>query len=245
MFLSEVKDNQLNAYGASKLIDRGITSTGWAWGASFFDVDNDGDDDLYVVNGMNEFALYSSENPYFKDGQGAERDIVLPQSNCDANVFFINDKGRLQNVSERSGVNLLGNSRAVVYTDIDQDGDLDMVLNNYHSNAVIYRNNAEQLHNHWLSIKLVGNPQASSNRDAIGARIIVTMEDGKRIWREIRAGEAYLTMHPRAQYFGLGDIDRVNVSIEWSNGEKTVFKGIAADYHYIVDQASHSLGRKK
>jgi hypothetical protein len=245
LFLSVSKDNKLSNYEISRLIGRGATSTGWAWGAGFFDVDNDSDDDLYVVNGMNEFALYSSENPYFKDGKGVARDIVLPQSNRDANVFFINDKGRLINVSERSGVNLLGNSRAVVYTDIDQDGDLDMVLNNYHSKAVVYRNNAEQLKNHWLSIKLVGNSTAGSNRDAIGAKIIVTTSTGKRIWREIRAGEAYLTMYPKTQYFGLGSIVQADINIEWPNGEKMIFEGIDADYHYTIDQTSHSLGRWK
>ena len=120
-----------------------------------------------------------------------------------------------------------------------------MVLNNYHEKAVVYRNNAEQLENNWIKIKLIGNPKALVNRDAIGARIIVTTEDGNRVWREIRGSEAYLTMHPKEQHIGLGKATRANVSVEWPNGERMEFPSLDAGYRYVIDQASHSLGRKK
>jgi hypothetical protein len=246
LFLSEARDGKLHAYhSAAKMMGRGSSTTGWAWGASYFDVDNDGDDDLYVVNGMNDFALYSTENPYYTDSTNTARDVLLPQSNKENNVFFINDNGRFHNVSERSGANLLGNSRSVAYLDIDSDGDLDMVLNNYHSDAVVYRNNAEQLKNNWIKLKLLGNPEVGSNRDAIGARIIATTDTGKRVWREIRCGEAYLTVHTKEQHIGLGKSQVANVTIEWPNGEKVDFKNLKSGISYTIDQRGNSIRPSK
>ncbi|MCG8426121.1 MAG: CRTAC1 family protein, partial [Chromatiales bacterium] len=246
VFLSESREGSLHAYHhTNKVMGRGASSTGWSWGASFFDVDNDSDDDLYVVNGMNDYALYSTENPYYKDPTGSARDVVLPQSNKENNVFFINNNGKLHNVSERSGANLLGNTRAVAYLDYDADGDLDMLLNNYHGDAVLYRNNAEQLGNNWIKVKLIGDFEKGSNRDAVGARIIATTVNGQRIWREIRRGESYLTVHPKEQHIGLGKTASVNLTVEWPNGERNEYRDLAAGYRYVIDQKSQAIGRKR
>ena len=105
---------------------RGYNSTGWAWGADFFDADNDGDDDLYVLNGMNEYNLYSSENAYAKAGVENTATAYVPVATRESNVFFLNSGGKFNNASERSGLALLGNSRSAVYLDYDDDGDLDI-----------------------------------------------------------------------------------------------------------------------
>ena len=82
---------------------------------------------LDVLNGMNEFNLYSSRNPYFMDPESLEkRKAFLPVSDKESNVFFLNEGGKLKNVSQASGLDFAGNSRSAVYVDIDGDGDLDM-----------------------------------------------------------------------------------------------------------------------
>lgn len=244
LFLSQAADGKLESYRLSSAIGRGRSSTGWAWGANFLDVDNDGDDDLYVTNGMNEFAVYSAENPYYVDPDGEARDVVLPESSKESNVFFLNAGGKLKNVSAISGVNLLGNSRAVAYLDIDGDGDQDMVLNNYHADAVIYRNNAEALGNNWLRVQLVGDPAMGSSRDAIGARIIVHTEDGYRIWREIRGSEGYLTMQPKEKHFGLGKAPTASITVEWPGGKTSRFEGVEASHRYVIEQATGKLRKR-
>ena len=208
LFISTKDDSQgpndgIN-YHLSEAIGRGYSSTGWSWDADFFDSDNDGDDDLYVLNGMNEFNLYSSENPYYTDPlKNAEVNVYIPVATKESNVFFVNDGGKLNNVSKESGIDLVGNSRAAVFFDFEGDGDLDMVLNNYHEKAVVYRNNAQKLNHNWLKVSLEGAPKQGVNLDAIGAQIIVTTEDGDSRWRLVQGSTGYMSVHPKLQHFGL------------------------------------------
>jgi hypothetical protein len=214
-----------------------MSSTGWSWDADFFDFDNDGDDDLYVVNGMNEYAVYSSVNPYFTDATGAQRDIIMPVADAEESVFFVNEGGKLNEESRKSGANRFGNSRSVAYLDYDDDGDLDMVLNNFNTPAEFYRNNSEKLGNHWLKIKLVGDPAKGVTRDAIGARILVDTKTQKGLWREVFSTIGYLSVHPKEQHFGLGADKKANVTVIWPGGERQTFAA-DADRRYEVVQGS-------
>lgn len=234
LFLSKPKNGSVN-YELSKLVDRGYSSTGWSWDADFFDADNDGDQDLYVLNGMNEFNLYSGDNPYYTDPiKNKKMDIILPTDTKESNVFFINNKGRFQNHSKQSGLDFLGNSRSAAYLDIDQDGDLDIVVNNYHDRAVVYKNSAEVLANNWLKIKLIGNPKSNINRDAIGAKLIITTESGRRIWREIHGSIGYMSAHPKLQNIGIGKSNKVDLVIVWPNGDKQTHTGLSKNKKHTI-----------
>jgi len=241
LFISQRVPDAPVRYQLSHAVGRGYSSTGWAWGASFLDFDNDGDEDLYVLNGMNEFNLYSSENPYFTDSADRKQQVYIPVSTRESNVFFVNRNGRLENAAKQSGADLLGNSRSAVYLDYDRDGDLDMLLNNYHGAAVFYRNNSHGPHTHWLSIQLEGDPAQHSNRDAIGARIIATTTDGNRIWREIHGGSGYLTAFPKEQHFGLGKHKKADIQIIWPNGKTTRYADVHTDQRYRVRQKDGTL----
>jgi hypothetical protein len=213
LFISSQSASGEVSYSLNReLVGRGYNSTGWSWGAGFFDVDKDGDDDLYVLNGMNEFNLYSSKNAYADASVASEQNNYLPVDTKESNVFFINSDGKLNNMSEPSGLNLLGNSRSAAYLDYDNDGDLDIILNNYHEASHFYRNNAEQLSSNWLKLRLKGDPDQGVNRDAIGARIIITLPDGTKIWREIHGSGAYLTVQSKTVHAGLGITSGRNIT---------------------------------
>jgi len=227
---------KLPTYEQSKAVGRGASSTGWSWGASFFDFDNDGDDDLYVVNGMNEYAVYSSVNPYLLDNGGNSSGAILPVAEKEVPVFFVNTNGMLEEETAQSGADPAGNARSVVYLDADGDGDLDMVVNHFNSAAAVYRNNSEKNGNHWLKLRLVGDPSKGVTRDAIGARILVDTASEKGMWREVFSTEGYLSGHPKERQFGLGKDRLADVTILWPNGEKQTMKGVKADQTIRVVQ---------
>ena len=235
LFLSTKQAGAPLSYQPSQLVGRGYSSTGWSWDADFFDFDNDADDDLYVLNGMNEFNLYSNNNSYYTEPlEDKPVDVYIPVASKESNVFFVNQEGRLDNHSKQSGADLTGNSRSATYLDIDSDGDLDMVLNNYHDSAVVYRNNTEKLGRHWLKVKLVGAPKQGINLDAIGAQIIVTTKDADHIWRQVQGSTGYLSVHPKVQHFGLGNHKRVNILVKWPNGKRTSLNDITANQTLVI-----------
>ena len=233
LYMSSVNDGRM-AYTPSKDIERGATSTGWAWDAEFFDFDHDGDDDLYLVNGTNDYNAYSMvfANPN-EDGKTQQ---LLLNHRRESNVFFINQEGKLKNVSGRSGADFAVNSRSTAYLDFDEDGDLDIAINNFHSPAILVRNDAEKENRGWLKIRLIGDPDRGSNRDAIGARILITADDGLRVLREIHGGSGYMSMNPKQLHFGLDSAESVRLKITWPNGEQQVLEGVAANRSYIVRQ---------
>lgn len=236
LFLSNAVDGKLERYEMSERVGRGFSSTGWSWDADFFDFDHDGDDDLYVVNGLNEYAAYT-ETPFVTDTIEGPKQIFLPSMTAETNVFFINDDGRLDNAGPETGLALTANSRSAVYLDFDDDGDLDIALNNYHGKAFVFRNDSPAPETAWLKIKLVGDVEKGVNRDAIGARIIVTRPNGETVWREVHGTIGYLSVHPKEQHLGLGaGVEAVDVEITWPNGEVQQLPGLKPNSAYEIRQ---------
>jgi len=236
LFLSTIGQKGQLQFQHSDVVGRGYSSTGWSWDADFFDADMDGDDDLYVLNGMNEFNLYSSKNPYYSDPKNNKMEnIHIPVSSKETNVFFLNHGGKLKNISAQSGLDLLGNSRSAAYFDFDNDGDLDIALNNYHGKAYVYQNNANRIKNNWIKVRPLGDPEQGVNRDAIGTKIVVTTAQGHQVWREVHGSTGYLSVHPKMQHFGVGKATHGTVTITWPNGKSQKIENVPVNHSYIID----------
>lgn len=230
LFISSPGEN-LPWYELSDNVSRGYSSTGWSWDADFFDFDNDGDQDLYCLTGMNDFLVYSTDNPYFKDKEGIGRKVFFAESHRESNVFFENVDGKLVSGRVNSGLDVVYNSRSAAYLDFDMDGDEDIIMNNYHDQALFFQNNSEQNGNNWLKIRLIGDPGKNITRDAIGAKMIVTA-DGLDVWREVHSTTGYLSVHPKEMHIGVGANPTVSVQVIWPNGQQQQFNEIEVNKRY-------------
>ncbi|MEM9718742.1 MAG: VCBS repeat-containing protein [Bacteroidota bacterium] len=205
----------------------GISNTDWSWSALLADYDNDGWKDLFITNGYfrdysnRDFVNYMETYRAVK-GRLTRQDVLaiikeMPSSNV-VNYVFSNQKGQgFQNQTRKWGLSSPSNSNGAAYADLDNDGDLDLIVNNINQPAFIYQNMAiETSGRHYLQIKLVGN---ALNRQGIGAKV--------RIWsgeveQQMEQGlsRGYLSSVSPILHFGIGEEKVIDsLVVTWSSGK--------------------------
>ncbi len=193
----------------SALGKESITSLGW--GTGFLDYDNDGDDDLFVANGHVYPAvdLHDIGTSYVQRNQ----------------LFENKGSGSFTEVGTALGAGMLieKSSRGAAFGDLDNDGDLDVLVVNMDDTPTLLRNDGGNRHN-WLMVKLVDR---GSNVDAIGARVVVR-QAGHTQTREVHSGTGYISQDDIRLHFGLGKAAEVEqLDVRWPNGEVESLRGIA------------------
>ncbi|MFT5167067.1 MAG: hypothetical protein ACI8P3_002304 [Saprospiraceae bacterium] len=239
LFISAVDADGKITYTKSKDIGRGYSATGWSWDADFFDFDNDGDEDLYCLTGMNPYSVYGKDNEYYRNPDGEAKDIQLASSNEEDNILFENKNGLLEVAANTGGLDYSGTSRSAAYLDMDKDGDLDIVVSDYQGKTRLFRNNAQKNANHWASIQLIGDPKANITRDAIGASLILTTPDGNKRWKEVHSTTGYLSGHPKSLHIGLGNEEVFDLEIRWPNGQTQSIENLKANQEHIIHYGKH------
>jgi hypothetical protein len=182
------------------------------WGNDFVDFDNDGDRDLLVALGhvQDNVRLWDKRSSYMAKNQ----------------LFMNTGKGRFVNVTDCSGDGLQVelSSRSAGFDDLDNDGDVDVVILNSRREPTILRNDSPN-QGHWVQVRLCG---ARANRCGVGARVKVVAGDLILI-DEVHSGRGYQSHYGTRLHFGLGDyrqVDRIEVS--WIGGNVDIFTDIAA-----------------
>lgn len=209
----------------------GIYATDWSWAPLFADFDNDGYKDLFVSNGiprrMNDidyanFQL-SNQEAQMKSQMGEalnDKDLSvierMPQIKI-PNRFFLNDGNlKFKDLNSQVSGNADSYSNGAIYADLDNDGDLDIVVNNIDEEPFIYKNlNSEKKETKGSSLilKLKGNPQ---NVNAIGARLIVTKQNGQILSSENYAVRGFQSSAQGSLHLGIGNPEEVkNIYLIW------------------------------
>ena len=185
------------------------------WGAAFLDHDNDGDEDLYVVNG------------HVDDGSSGQK------SSGQSNRLYSNlGDGTFRDISSESGAAVSGDGRSGVYLDYDNDGCLDLFVTNLGGAASLLRN-ACNTGNNWLIVDIVGT---KSNRDGIGARLSLLAGDSAQI-RDISSGSGSMGQDMLPAHFGLGDATTVDsLTIRWPSGTLQTVRNIPVNQRITVTE---------
>ena len=198
------------------------------WGNSIVDLDNDGDRDIFIACG------------HLQDNVEAFDDTT---SYAAQNILLMNtDDGKFTDISNGSGdgMKVKLSSRGAGFDDLDNDGDVDVVILNSRREPTILRNDSAS-RNHWLQVQLRG---VKTNRDGIGARVTVISGNLKLI-DEVHSGRGYQSHFGTRLHFGLGNRDKVDrIEVRWIGGGTDVFENVTADQFITLTEGNSQIGTK-
>jgi enediyne biosynthesis protein E4 len=199
----------------------GINTRWLGWGAGFLDLDNDGWLDLFLANGH----VYPEAWQIPGEASYKQRKVV----------YWNRAGARFDDVSERLGapVTTPAAARGAAFGDFDNDGNVDVLVNNVNDTPALYRLVSHG--NHWITLRLVGT---RSNRSAIGARVRCIVA-GMRLEDEVRGGGSYISQNDLRVHFGLGRTTRVQgVLVRWPSGVVEEWSDIAADQFLTLTEGT-------
>jgi hypothetical protein len=221
----------------------GVSNTDWSWSPLLADYDNDGWKDLYITNGYvrdytnQDFLKYMTDYMQNRPANFSREDVLelvhkIPSSNV-MNYMFRNRGGdatgevTFTNVAADWGLTQTSNSTGAAYADLDNDGDLDLVVNNTNQPAFVFQNETSKERNHhYLSVQLTGS---GANTQGVGAKVTL-YHAGKQQYIEQMPTRGYQSSMSQRLHFGLGTRATIDsLRVVWPMGKQQVLKNVKAD----------------
>jgi enediyne biosynthesis protein E4 len=215
----------------------GVAYTDWSWGGLFLDLDNDGIKDLFVTNGVlrdinnRDIMDNPRENMYFKTKE-VYRPELFPSNPVKNYIFKNNGDFTFTNKADSWGFKEPTFSNGMAYGDFDNDGDLDIVINNINDFSYLYENKAVNKNCHYLKIKLEG---PVTNLFGLGS--IVMAQTGKIAQKqELTLSRGYMSSAPPFIHFGLDKNEIIDkLTITWPDGKQQVLNNVKVDQTLILN----------
>ncbi len=223
----------------------GVGKTDWSWGGLLVDLDNDGFKDIVISNGVkkdvrNNDFLTSLYEKLKTDSQNFYDMAKLAPSNPLPNYVYKNKNGyEFENVTDKWGFDTPTFSHGISYADLDNDGDLDIVINNMETSASIYKNKAN---GNFLKIKFQGSDK---NKFGYGVKVEIFYEDNKTQIAENTVTRGYFSSIEPKVFFGLGKTKTLDkIEITWPDGKQNSFKNINVNQEIVAEYSSAKVLQK-
>jgi len=224
----------------------GVSTTDWSWGALITDFDNDGWKDIFVANGIfkdlldrDYLDIYSNPSVMRSMIKTEEKAILkiidlIPSVKIPNYAFHNNGDLTFTNFADQWGLATPSFSNGAAYGDLDNDGDMDLVVNNVNMPSFVYRN--ETNHNtdkNWLSVSLYGK---KDNSAAIGAAVTLYF-DGKMNFQELMPARGFMSASDNRLHFGLGLANIIDsLVVNWPDGGCSVFYSVTVNQFLKLDE---------
>ncbi len=240
-------ESELPIYGDVGMF-AGVQETDWSWAPLFADFDNDGLQDLFITNGFpkdvtdrdfGDFRVTASRLVSKERLIAAIPEIKIPNF-----AFKNNGDATFTDITKEWGLNFGTFSNGAAYGDLDNDGDLDLVVNNIDDPVLLLKNNASELipDNHYLRLKLEGKLE---NKSAIGASVEIYAA-GTIQKKSVLSGRGYLSQPEHEVHFGLGNRTEVDsIKILWPKGKYQILYKSPVDTTIVVKFNSDKIHSRK
>src|ERR1700722_3286366 len=226
----------------------GISNTDWSWAPLFADLDNDGWKDLFVTNGYLkditnlDFVKYTSGYSASYQQTGNDKEAMwkllqrMPSTPLPCYLFRNNHQYGFEDVTRQWGIVMPGTHSGAAYADLDNDGDLDLVINDLNGGVLVYRNNTVGGRDaHYLRIRFKGE---GKNMYGIGAKVYIDAAHSHQFQEEYTSRGFQSSVDP-VMHIGLGADSVVDsLRVEWPSGKRSVLRKVKADRLLVVEEGA-------